>query len=94
MRRTVSRGMWAHRSSWDQRRRGRETSGSLDPHDAQALLRYTSRHHDPLAVVEFGNEPNLYVLNSGFPGTYGAADYVADLRRFDQYAARRYRGSV
>ena len=60
----------------------RNSAGVWLPDNAQQLLRYTVAKHDPLAAVEFGNEPNLFAL-SGMPLSYTAADYVRDLRVFD-----------
>ena len=50
--------------------------------NAEELLRYTAQRKYPLAVVEFGNEPNLFQL-SGMPAAYDAGDYAAGLRRAD-----------
>ncbi|SDJ48383.1 Glycosyl hydrolase family 79, N-terminal domain [Frankineae bacterium MT45] len=57
--------------------------------DAASLLRYSTQRHDPLAIVEFGNEPNLFEWPpiSKIPLTYGAAAYARDVQAFD--AVRR-----
>jgi heparanase 1 len=60
----------------------RDASGTWLSGNAHQLLRYTTAMHDPLAAVEFGNEPNLFAL-SGMPLSYTATDYVRDLRVFD-----------
>ncbi len=65
----------------------RDAAGDWLPGNALALLRYTVRRHDPLAAVEFGNEPNLFSLISGMPSSYTAADYVRDLRTFNALRA-------
>ena len=65
----------------------RDAAGDWLPGNALALLRYTVRRHDPLAAVEFGNEPNLFSLVSGMPSSYTAADYVRDLRTFNALRA-------
>ncbi|HUO74534.1 MAG TPA: hypothetical protein VMU39_27435 [Solirubrobacteraceae bacterium] len=61
----------------------RDTSFNWTPDNARALLSYTAARRFPLAAVEFGNEPNLFAL-SGMPAGYTAADYVRDLRTFDE----------
>ena len=61
----------------------RTAAGKWLPDNARQLLRYTARMRYPLAAVEFGNEPNLFSLVSGMPGSYTAADYVHDLKTFN-----------
>jgi len=62
----------------------RDAAGTWLPDNARRLLQYTASKGYPLAAVEFGNEPNLLSLeSSGLPPSYGAADYVRDLRTFD-----------
>jgi hypothetical protein len=60
----------------------RDAGGAWVPDNARQLLQYTTAMHYPLAAVEFGNEPNLFAI-SGMPLSYGAADYVRDLKTFD-----------
>jgi hypothetical protein len=61
----------------------RSSSGTWQAANARKLLTYTVGQNDPLAAVEFGNEPNLFAL-SGMPAsTYTATDYVRDLRVFN-----------
>lgn len=47
------------------------------PGNARAFLRYNVRRGYPLAVVEYGNEPNMFGI-SGIPSSYTAADYARD----------------
>jgi len=59
----------------------RDAAGNWLPDNARQLLSYTVSRGYPLAGVEFGNEPNLFVL-SGMPRGYTSADYVRDLDMF------------
>jgi hypothetical protein len=62
-------------------------TGRWLPANALSLMRYTARMRDPVAALEFSNEPNLFAL-SGVPPTYTAADYVRDLKTFDDLRKR------
>lgn len=58
------------------------------PANAREFLRYNVRRDYPLAVAEYGNEPNVFGF-SGIPATYTADDYARDSIRF-----RRLLGNV
>jgi heparanase len=60
----------------------RDAASRWLPDNARTLLEYTRRMRYPLAGVEFGDEPNLFSLGSGLPGTYTAQDYIRDLATF------------
>jgi hypothetical protein len=49
--------------------------------NARQLLAYAAARRDPVAVLEWGNEPNLFALRAGVPG-YRAADYGRDFATF------------
>ena len=51
------------------------------PANAREFLRYNVKKHYPLAVVEYGNEPNMFGI-SGIPLSYTAADYARDSIEF------------
>lgn len=51
------------------------------PDNARDLLAYTKQRGYPLAVLEFGNEPNLFAVRAGIAG-YDAAAYARDLETF------------
>jgi len=51
------------------------------PGNAREFLRYNVRKDYPLAVAEYGNEPNLFGI-SGIPASYTADDYARDSIRF------------
>lgn len=51
------------------------------PGNARKFLRYNVRKDYPLAVVEYGNEPNVFAV-SGIPSSYTADDYARDSIRF------------
>jgi heparanase len=52
------------------------------PENTRELLAHTKRRGYPLAVVEYGNEPNLFAGTSGAPLTYTAKDYARDSKIF------------
>ncbi len=49
--------------------------------NARELLEYVADRGDPLAVLEFGNEPNLFAVRAGIAG-YTAEDFERDLGTF------------
>lgn len=49
--------------------------------NAREFLRYNVRRGYPLAVAEYGNEPNVFAA-SKVPASYTAADYAGDSVRF------------
>lgn len=51
------------------------------PDNARTLLTYVASRGDPVTVLEFGNEPNLFAVRAGLAG-YTAADYARDLETF------------
>jgi len=51
------------------------------PGNARELLEYASAQGRPLAVLEFGNEPNLFAVRAGL-SDYTAADFAGDLETF------------
>ena len=51
------------------------------PDNAREFLRYNVKKGYPLAVVEYGNEPNMFGI-SGIPSSYNAADYARDSIEF------------
>jgi len=51
------------------------------PGNAREFLRYNVRKDYPLAVAEYGNEPNMFGI-SGIPASYTADDYARDSVRF------------
>lgn len=51
------------------------------PDNAREFLRYNVKRGYPLAVVEYGNEPNMFGI-SGIPSSYTAADYASDSIEF------------
>lgn len=59
----------------------RDAGGVWDAANAEALLRHAAARDCPLAVLEFGNEPNLFAVRAGIAG-YGADDYARDLAAF------------
>jgi len=58
-----------------------------DPANARALLERAIALGHPPDVVSFGNEPNITYYGAQNPGTYGAAEYEADVRGFDELRA-------
>jgi hypothetical protein len=59
----------------------RDADGVWQPTNAEALLRYGVERGYPLAMLEFGNEPNLFAVRAGI-ANYRAVDYARDLAVF------------
>jgi hypothetical protein len=55
----------------------RDPSGVWTDTNARALLEYAAGRGDPLALLEFGNEPNLFAVRAGLAG-YTADEYARD----------------
>lgn len=59
----------------------RDAAGVWTDANARQLLAYAAGRQDPVAVLEWGNEPNLFAVRAGIVG-YGAADYARDFAIF------------
>ncbi len=59
----------------------RDATGVWLDGNARELLAYAAGRGDPVTVLEFGNEPNLFGLRAGVPG-YTAPLYARDLGAF------------
>jgi hypothetical protein len=59
----------------------RDAHGSWTADNARELLRHARRYDQPLAAIEFGNEPNLLAVRAKLPG-YAADDYARDFATF------------
>jgi hypothetical protein len=59
----------------------RAPDGRWTDDNARALLTYAAARSDPVAVLELGNEPNLFAVRAELPG-YTAEDYARDLGAF------------
>jgi hypothetical protein len=59
----------------------RDAGGAWTDANARRLLEYAASRRDPVAVLEWGNEPNLFALRAGVP-SYRAADYARDFAVF------------
>ncbi len=54
------------------------------PSHALRLMKYAHDRRDPVAVWEFGNEPNGFFFIHGFGTQISAAQYARDFLRFDE----------
>jgi len=59
----------------------RTAGGAWQDGNARTFLEYVTGRGDPVRVVEFGNEPNLFGLRAGLTD-YSAADYDRDMQTF------------
>jgi len=60
----------------------RDAEGAWTPRDARRLLDHARRRSDPIAVLELGNEANLYFSVFGLRHRVTGARYAADFARF------------
>lgn len=59
----------------------RDAGGVWTDANARELLDHAAARGDPVAVLEWGNEPNLFALRAGVP-SYTAAEYARDFAEF------------